>query len=133
MRLLKILILEDDLLTLSKLFEKLSELENRLSEEKGIDFSILVLSEYKQVEKYINQDPNPDFDIVLLDRDCKLGGSFHIIDIQKFGPEKIVGISSVPEYNDELRKRGVTKIVHKDYQNLDKFSDEVIALINKSL
>jgi hypothetical protein len=64
-RLIKILILEDDLLTLSILFGKLSGLEDRLSKDKGIEFSMVVLSEYKQVEKYINQDDSPDFDIVL--------------------------------------------------------------------
>jgi len=131
-RLLKILILEDDLLTLSKLIGKLSGLEERLSREKGIEFSILVLSEYKQVEKYINQDPNPEFDLILLDRDCKLGGSFHTLNLQKFGTDKIVGISSVPEYNEALRKYGVTKLILKDYQALDEFSDKLIALIENS-
>jgi hypothetical protein len=130
-RLLKILILEDDLLTLSKLIGKLSGLEERLSKDKGIGLSILVLSEYKQVEKYINQDQSPEFDLVLLDRDCKLGGSFHTLNIQKFGAEKIVGISSVPEYNEALKKFGVTKFLLKDYRFLDKFSDKVLTLIEE--
>lgn len=130
MKLVRILILEDDLSTLSKLLEKLSELEDRLTRERQIEFSVVILSEYKQVEKYINKDPQPEFDIILLDRDCVLGGSFHTLDFKKFDLNKIVGISSVPEYNEQLRKMGVSKIIHKDYQRLDEFSVETIKILD---
>lgn len=129
MKLFRILILEDDLLVLSNLLGKLSELEDKLSKDKQIELSVLVLSEYKQVEKYINQDEHPEFDLVLLDRDCKLGGSFHTLDIQKFGAEKIVGISAIPEYNDALKKFGVTKLIQKDLQSLDVFALKVASFI----
>jgi len=95
-----------------------------------------VLSEYTQVEDYINKSKEFKFDIVLLDRDCKAGGSFHVLDIDKIGADKIISISSIPNYNEEAKARGVTKVVFKDYSNLNDFSDKVIAeveeLISKS-
>ena len=47
-----ILILEDNLPTLSKLLEKLAVLED----DQPYDFSLIVLTSHKQVEKYINSD-----------------------------------------------------------------------------
>ncbi|KKQ79741.1 MAG: Lon protease [Candidatus Daviesbacteria bacterium GW2011_GWA1_38_7] len=46
-----------------------------------------MLSEYTQVEDYINKSKEFKFDIVLLDRDCKAGGSFHVLDIDKIGAD----------------------------------------------
>lgn len=130
MKTLRILILEDDLETLSKLLNRLSKLETDLtSNPNPIDFSVAILSEYTQVEEYVNKTPQINYDIILLDRDCKVGGSFHILDIQKFGADKIIGISSVPAYNEELSRFGVTKTVLKDYNELDVFSDKVIRII----
>ncbi len=115
MKLIRILILEDDLQTLSKLLDKLYQLEEKLVDSKyKRDCAVTVLSEYTQVEEYINKSSNPQFDIVLLDRDCKAGGSFHVLDMNKIGVEKIISISSIPQYNEELQKLGVIKIVHKD-------------------
>lgn len=121
----KVLILEDDLLTLSKILERLSRLEG----DQPYEFCTITLSDYIQVENYVNSNPKAEFDIVLLDRDCKLGGSFHVFDIERFGAEKIIAISSVPEYNEQAKKRGVKRAILKDYQYLDKFADEVVAEI----
>lgn len=133
-KIIRILILEDDLQTLSKLFGKLSQLEDKYADSGlPIDFSTVVLSEYTQVEEYINNNPKTQFDIILLDRDCKIGGSFHVLDIERFGAEKIISISSVPEYNEDARKRGIKRIVWKDYQNLENFADEVISRIQEVL
>ena len=127
MKTIRILILEDDLETLSLILKKLHQLEEKLAVTNSPkDFSIVTLSEYTQVEEYINRSAESKFDVVLLDRDCKAGGSFHILDMQKIGPEKIISISSIPEYNEEARKKGVGRIVWKDYQNLDKFSENVV-------
>ena len=117
-----ILILEDNLPTLSKLLEKLGVLE----EDQPYDFSLIVLTTYKQVEKYINSDREVDPDIILLDRDCKLAGSFHVLDIERIGAEKIIAISSVPAYNEQAKKRGVSRVVLKDYAKLEEFSDAVV-------
>lgn len=70
-----ILILEDHLLTVSKLLERLYKLEGDQSNE----LTIIVLTSYKQVEDYINTNPKASFDIALLDRDCKLGKSFQCL------------------------------------------------------
>jgi hypothetical protein len=118
----KILILEDDLLTLSKILERLSKLE----EDMPCEFRTIILSDYTQVQDYINNNPKAEFDIILLDRDDKLGASFHVLDIERFGAEKFVSISSVPEANEDAKKRGVTRFVQKDYRYLDEFADKVV-------
>lgn len=124
-----ILILEDDLKTLSKLLFNLAKLE----EDQPFYLSLVVLTDYIQVEDYINNNPKAKFDIILLDRDCKLAGSFHVLNLEKFGADKTIAISSVPEYNAQLEKRGVTKIVLKDYQYLDKFAEDVVKIIGEMI
>ena len=115
MKSIRILILEDDLKTLSKFLDRLYILEEKLLNlPEKTDLFITILSEYKQVEEYINKNNSIQYDIVLLDRDCKAGGSFHILDTKKIGIDKIVGISSIPEYNEELRKLGINKIGNKN-------------------
>lgn len=129
MKTYRVLILEDDLLTLSKLMEGLQ----RLEDSKGIEIAVTVLSEYTQVEEYANKAAQITWDIVLLDRDCKAGGSFHALDITKIGKEKVIGISSMPDYNEQIRQLGVTRIVHKDYRQLDTFVNGVIQQIEQLL
>lgn len=41
--------------------------------------------------------------MILLDRDCKIAGSFHILDIEKFGVHKIISILSTPR-DEELEE-----------------------------
>lgn len=132
MKTIKILILEDDLETLSIILKKLSLLENELEYSSSPkDFSVVTLSEYTQVEEYINKNQKFDFDVVLLDRDCKVGGSFHILNIEKIGAEKIISISSMPNYNQQAQERGVKRVVWKDYQNLEDFGVKVIENIKQ--
>jgi len=129
MKTIRILILEDDLKTLAVLLDKISKLEDDLISKNCGDIAVTVLSEYTQVEEYINKLEKPDFDIILLDRDCKAGGSFHVLNLDKFNKDKIVSISSVPEYNEAAKNMGIGKIVWKDYDNLEKFADKVISEI----
>lgn len=124
-----ILILEDNLPTLSKLLEKLAVLED----DQPYDFTLIVLTSHKQVEKYINSDKENDVDIILLDRDCKLAGSFHVLEIERIGPEKVISISSVPDYNEQAKKRGVTRVVPKDYTKLEEFSDAVVREVSEMI
>ena len=124
-----ILILEDDLRTLSAILSQLSVLED----EQSFSFTLTILTDYMQVENYINSNPNAKFDIILLDRDCKLGGSFHVLDIERLGLDKIIPISSVPDFNIQLRKRGVTKVVEKDYANLKLFAEEIARIVEEML
>ena len=128
----RILILEDDNLTISLLTKALYNLEKKL-DLKNIDLAITVLSEYTQVEEYINKCEKDKFDVILLDRDCKACGSFHVLDIENLDTEKIISISSDPEWNRQAKERGVTKVVWKDFQNLDKFMVDVIRLIEDIL
>lgn len=62
----------------------------------------MTLSEYSQVEEYVNKS-----------------------DVSK----KIIAISSIPDYNEEARRKGTTRIVHKDFGDLDRFSDQVVTEI----
>lgn len=121
----RILILEDDLEALSKILDKLFRLEKRLS----IDISVVVVSEYTQAKRLnLTKDK---FDLVLLDRDCKAGGSFHTLDIKKIGADKVIAISSVPGYNEKLFDHGITKVVQKTFDNLDDFAERLIQVIEK--
>ncbi len=122
-----ILILEDNLQVLSKLLDKLFVLE----QDQPYDFSVMVLTNHLQVKEYINSNPKSAWDIILLDRDCKLNESFHVLDIERFGPEKVISISSVPEYNQEAKRRGVQRVVLKDFKALDVFVDNVVREVEK--
>lgn len=53
-KIVKILILEDDLEAISKLLGKLALLENQHTNQ-GLSISTVVLSEYQQVEELINK------------------------------------------------------------------------------
>lgn len=108
-----ILILENDPRVLTLIFQVLFDLK--------LDCAPIVLSTSEQVEKLINPS-DLTFDLIMLDRNCSLGRSFHVLDITKFGPEKVIGISSVPKYNQELLKRGITQIITKDYDHLNQFT-----------
>lgn len=121
MKTIRILILEDDLKTLAVIMDELFRMEESLI-EKRLDFAVTTFSEYTQVQDYLNQISEPNFDIILLDRDCKLGGSFHVINIKKFGAEKFIAISTQPEYNEIAIKMGVKRIVRKDYGRLEEFA-----------
>jgi len=124
-----ILILEDDLRTLSKILDRLSVLED----DQPYQFSMVILTNYLQVMEYVNNNSKINYDMVLLDRDCKLGGSFHVVDLERIGPEKVIAISSVPKYNEEAKKRGVRRRVEKDYRNLDAFADALAIEVRNML
>lgn len=117
-----ILILEDNLQVLSKLLDRLYKLEG----DQPNELSVIVLTNGQQVQDYINSNPKASFNIALIDYDDKLGRTFHILKIEKFGAEKIISISSVPKWNEEAQKRGVRKVILKDYSRLDEFADKVV-------
>ena len=122
-----ILILEDDLETLENILRILREIEF----EKRVSFSTTILPDYQKTETYINKNPHIKFDILLLDRDCFMGGSFHVVNLKNFDLEKVISISSLPQYNDEAEAKGIKKIIWKDYTNLPSFSDKLkLEIIN---
>jgi hypothetical protein len=122
MKTYKILILEDDFEAVSKIMAELYNLEGHFA---PMDFDVTVLSTYESVEKLINPQDKNAYDVILLDRDCKIQGSFHDLDIEKFGPEKIISISSTPTWNEEAQKRGVKKVVPKSFSDLEGFARDV--------
>lgn len=127
MKTTRILILEDDLKTLAVIMDNLFGLEE---ESVGTtDFAVTVFSEYTEVENYLNKIEKPDFDIILLDRDCKMCGSFHVLDFEKFGKDKIISISSTPQWNEEAKAVGITRIVSKDYSDLEDFAKRLFEMI----
>lgn len=130
----RILILEDDLLTLSALLQKIHLLEEEfLGNNPPKDIAITVLSEYTQVDEYLNKTNHINFDVILLDRDCKACGSFHCLDFEKYGKEKIISISTTPQWNKEAVEKGIQKVIYKDHSQIEKFADKVIAEIRAML
>jgi len=118
MKNIKILILEDDLETNQKILNILREIED----EKKVLFGATILPDYIQTEEFINKNPHVKFDVLLLDRDCFLGGSFHTINLDNFDKDKVISTSSVPEYNKQAEEEGVKRTVWKDFQNLGEFT-----------
>jgi hypothetical protein len=117
----KILILEDDLETVSFIFSILDEIKH----EENVSFAATVLPDYIQTDRFINKNPKINFDILLLDRDCYLGGSFHTVNLKRFDLEKVISISSVPEYNKKAQEMGIKKVVLKDFSDLRSFADKL--------
>ena len=126
----KILILEDDFEAVSKIMAELYKLEGHFA---PYDFDVTVLSSSEQVRKLINPQDKDAYDVILLDRDCKIQGSFHDLDIEKFGADKIISISSTPTWNEEAQKRGILRIVPKSFSDLDRFAIDVSMAIKEIL
>ena len=59
-KLKRILILEDNLTVVYKIIEKLSILE----QNQKFEFSLVVLTDYDKVEKYVNKNSDDKFDII---------------------------------------------------------------------
>ncbi len=116
-----VLILEDDISTLRSILVLLEQ----IGEQRNLDIAVTVLATYIQVQEYVNKHPIISYDIVLLDRDCYLGGSYHVIDLQNFNKKNIVSISSVPEYNQQAKRMGIERVVLKDYNDLEGFASKV--------
>jgi len=121
MKSVRLLVLEDDLETNENILRLLKEIENK----KEVCFSVSILSDYLEVEEYVNKNPQIRFDVLLLDRDCFLGGSFHVVNLDYFDKDKVVSISSVPEYNKDAKKLGVRRSVWKDYKDMKSFREKL--------
>ena len=130
MKTYKILILEDDFEAVSKIMAELYNLEGHFA---PMDFDVTVLSTSESVRKLINPQDKDAYDVILLDRDCKIQGSFHDLDIEKFGPEKIISISSTPTWNEEAESRGIKRIVPKSFSDLEGFAKDIMEEIRSIL
>jgi hypothetical protein len=122
---ISILVLEDNLYAVSALLGQLANLEQELVAQ-GRDLTVVVYPSTMYVEGDVNAHAPEDFDVIILDRDDKLGGSFHALDIEKFGADKVIAISTIVEWNELLKKRGVKRIVRKDFLDLDTWAVEVV-------
>jgi len=118
---IRILILEDDLEALEFILRILKE----ISLEKKVMIGVTVIPDYVQTEVFINKNPHFKYDLLLLDRDCFLGGSFHLVNLDNFDKDMVISISSVPEYNEKAKEMGIKRVVWKDYQNLVEFSQKL--------
>jgi len=87
----RILVLEDDLETVENIFSVL----RRIEDNKEVSFAAAVLTDYIQVDEFINKSPQIKFDILLLDRDCFLGGSFHDVNFNYFDKDKVISILKI--------------------------------------
>lgn len=126
-----VLVLEDDLKTLSVIMDVLARQEQELKN----NFVVTVYSTFRDVENIVNRGTLRNFDIILLDRDCKLGGSFHVLEMEKLDTRRIIAISAIPQYNQDAVVRGVLRVVTKDHDQLDVFamqlSEQIIGLISQ--
>lgn len=130
MKTIRILILEDDLLTLATLLQRINLLEEELLNNKpASDIAVTILSEHTQVEEYLNKTNHIKFDVILLDRDCKACGSFHCLDLDKYDKDRIISISSTPQWNKEAVDRDIRMVIYKNYENLEDFGGRVIEKI----
>lgn len=125
----RLLILEDDVETVSELLFETALLEDKLN----MFIDVTVYANSLDVKHIVNKQSANTFDVILLDRDCGVGGSFHVLDIEKFGPDRIVSISSIPEWNEEAEKRGVRDIVLKDFDKLPEFAKKVSEFMETKL
>lgn len=114
---INILVLEDDLEALEYIFRALKEVSLEIEKLLGVT----VLPDYIQTEEFINKNPHIKFDILLLDRDCYLGGSFHTVDLKNFDINKVISISSIPKWNKEAKDKGIKTVVYKDFEDLEYF------------
>lgn len=113
-----ILLLEDDLITISAIANGLADLEMAMY---PTDIALTVFATYKDVEELVNPNSSSKYDLILLDRDCKLAGSFHVLEIERFGAENIISISSNPEWNKAAQARGVETLILKTYEDMPAF------------
>ncbi len=125
----KVLILEDDLRTIAILLDKLSDflvIDKETNEMERIGFDVTVFADSQKAGAFLRDCKDQDFDLIILDRDCCSRGSFHSAGIDIFNPAKIIAISSVPEFNQELEnKYGITRRVDKRLSSLESFATAV--------
>lgn len=126
MKTIRVLILEDDLKACQAILKALEEVEFEAI-KKGIELSALVFQERVFVEEFVNQREWTGEEIVFLDREANKGqaGNFHDLDFEKFDKDRIISISSVPDFNEDARKRGINRVVQKDFTKMEEFGERV--------
>lgn len=118
-KLYSLLLLEDDLEVAGKLLLALHRIEPHLA---PYDLDVTHLSTSTSVEELVNGFPERSYDVVLMDRDCKMNGSFHVLDVSRVCPQSIISISSTPMWNQMASENGISHIVPKSFNDLDGFA-----------
>lgn len=118
----KVLILEDNLYALSALLKALGDFEQELMVKYGVDIAVTVYSTMQDNR----QLPDLDLDVIILDRDDKVGASFHDLHWNKIKVGTVIATSTIPEWNEMLARKGATHIVRKDFLDLDTWAEEVV-------
>lgn len=131
--LFRILILEDDLTFLVSIYSVLLKLEKAIQETVA-DFYIAPVnfSEVSNSEKFIREHAG-EFHLILLDRDSADEKDFHVIEITRATVLKVIAISTVEEFNNKLKKRGVTRIIKKDYSDVKSFETSLYKEAEQSI
>ena len=119
-QLYRLLLLEDDLEVASKLLLAFHRIEPHLA-PVGLD--VTHLSTALSVEELVNAYPNRRYDVILMDRDCKMGRSFHVLDTTIAPAGKVISISSTPAWNLEAQQNGISQVVPKSFNDLDGFAE----------
>ena len=131
MKNIRVLVLEDDLEALECIMGILKDVSIEIEKLIGVT----VLPDYIQTEEFVNKHPEIKYDILLLDRDCYLGGSFHRANLDNFDKEKVISISSIPKWNKEAKAKGIRTIVYKDFDDLEYFAKilkrEILRILKK--
>lgn len=119
-----ILILEDNPSAISALQSHITKM--------WPDAHTTIISTAADVASQINPMPADSWDAILLDYIAP-DGYFHVLDFDKFGPDKIVAISNTEAYNQLAMDYGVTHAVRKSYSDLDSFAETVVGTIKQML
>ena len=133
-RLFHLLILEDDLEVAGKLLLALHRVEPHLA---PYDLDVTHLCTSEAVQALVNDHPERIYDVALMDRDCKLGQSFHTLTHQRVRHENIISISSTPMWNLQAQQDGIKFVEPKSFSDLDAFAvrvaNKVLELLKASM
>ena len=123
-----ILILEDMPYVIEGLIREIRDLESELNEK----FEIYTYTTSREVKQIVNQQPAGSYDVIILDRNAP-DGSFHELDIAKFGPGKVISISSIDSFNENMKIQGVEHTAHKRHDQLELFFAQVREAVEEIL
>lgn len=116
---LRVLLIEDNPIVISGLRRAISK--------NFANAKLLSVTSPDEVLAKVNNQPAGSWDIILLDFVYSAGtGNFHVFDIEKFGPQRVISISSTGFGNEAAQARGVTHVKPKSYLHFNKFLRDTI-------
>ena len=119
MKKLRVLLIEDNPIVISGL--------RRAITKNFANAEVLSVTSPDEVLAKVNNQPVGSWEIILLDFVYSAGtGNFHVFDIEKFGPQRVISISSTGFGNQAAQSRGVTHVKPKSYLHFNKFLRDTI-------